>query len=209
MDCPAAGCANYATLTEAETACSAEQTCGGITLGRGHAYQLRAGNAALPSPYQETSWLVGNAADCHPLPRLPNINYKPGVYVRIREQNVSSGLGKPQYFYADNDTLTALDTPEAVTVFYSELAACVALKTSMGSPDSIFHTWLHLPVHPCMHKLFHSTPGVPSRRCACHSTPCVPHATTLLLPSHSHPTAARPPFANLLLFVGGQGRQQP
>lgn len=119
-DCGATECKDYSTLAEAEAACAADVGCGGITVGRGHPYQTRAGNTALPSPYGETSWLLQADPDCHPLPRLPNINYKPGVYIRLREQN-ASGIGLPQYFYADNSSLTPLETPQEVATFYAEL----------------------------------------------------------------------------------------
>lgn len=51
------------------------------------------------------------------MPRLPNINYNPGVYVRFREQSNAS-FGKFQYFYVSNETRKQVTAGE----FYTKLA---------------------------------------------------------------------------------------
>lgn len=49
-------------------------------------------------------WLVTNSDACHVLPRLDNINYNPGVFIRFREQK-DAVFGDFQYFYATNVSL--------------------------------------------------------------------------------------------------------
>ena len=74
-NCPGPGsgndCKAFKTLTDAESACSAEPTCGGVTLQRG-SYSTRVGPGTTPSPAREpsTSWLLSNP-ECHPPPPPP------------------------------------------------------------------------------------------------------------------------------------------
>lgn len=110
------GCLKSKTLSEAEKACSDAFDCGGITLAHGN-YELRRGNATIQSPTSETSWLVTNSHACHNKPRLPNINYSPGVFVRLREQE-SNSFGKFQYFYVSNTTNATLVDEE---MFYTKM----------------------------------------------------------------------------------------
>ena len=67
--CASDGCANHATLAAAETACSADEKCHGITNTTQGAkgFQCRADTkVGTPSPLGETSWLVTNGPACHP-----------------------------------------------------------------------------------------------------------------------------------------------
>ena len=66
-------CAKHQTLQEAETACSADGGCGGVTFQRKE-YELRASNKTTPSPSQEpsTSWLIINRAACRHGPSPPS-----------------------------------------------------------------------------------------------------------------------------------------
>eukprot|EP01065_Artemidia_motanka_P051521 TRINITY_DN9112_c0_g1_i1.p1 TRINITY_DN9112_c0_g1~~TRINITY_DN9112_c0_g1_i1.p1 ORF type:complete len:827 (+),score=257.62 TRINITY_DN9112_c0_g1_i1:54-2534(+) len=61
----AGGCESKLTLAEAQAACDANQQCTGITK-HGLGYELRGGEAVLPSPSGESSWLIINMAACHP-----------------------------------------------------------------------------------------------------------------------------------------------
>lgn len=122
-NCPQAGCKPFQSLTEAEGACNSMFDCGGITLHAGF-YETRQSNAVLPSPYNETAWLLQNAGDCHALPRLPYINYEPGVYVRIREQDGTNYSGIHQYMYVNNKSRT----PVTDTEFYTQLVDYVAVN---------------------------------------------------------------------------------
>ena len=55
------GCKTFTTLQEAQTACSAEATCGGITQRGGQmVFELRAGPATAPSTTGESSWVCSN-----------------------------------------------------------------------------------------------------------------------------------------------------
>eukprot|EP00750_Incisomonas_marina_P029224 INCI7077.3.p1 GENE.INCI7077.3~~INCI7077.3.p1 ORF type:complete len:931 (+),score=162.20 INCI7077.3:195-2987(+) len=68
--CAADHCKHYTSLLEAQTACSADMSCGGITLtsqgGPSEGYETRAGNSVAPSPIGEASWLIVNVVECHP-----------------------------------------------------------------------------------------------------------------------------------------------
>ena len=118
----------FTSLDAAKAACDKLLACNAITEGRpqGH-YTLRAASYTLPSPYNETSWLVTNASKttCHALPRNPGINYSPGTLVRLTELSSSNGT-KESYFSAVNSTAgTAAGTVVAVSAekFYTELLA--------------------------------------------------------------------------------------
>ena len=128
---PSEGAKSFATLAEAEAACDADLDCTGLTIGRGHGYQPRAGNSTLPSPFKETSWLISNLAACKVLPTLAGINYSPAVYVRLREVNASTGPGGsiPLYYRADNSSLT----PLPVATFYDAMLNYTQRYTSMFS----------------------------------------------------------------------------
>lgn len=68
--CDATNCAAYGTLADAQAACLADVTCGGVTQsagGKAH-YELRQGDVPQTSPDGETSWYVTNAAACRPPP---------------------------------------------------------------------------------------------------------------------------------------------
>jgi len=96
--CPgggSAGCKGFALLALAEAACQDAKDCGGVTFypndkkpGTGM-YQLRGCGPTGASGIRERSYLKEKCAsgrnECM-LPRLPNINYSPAVYVRVREQ---------------------------------------------------------------------------------------------------------------------------
>jgi hypothetical protein len=77
-------CVFFHTLAEAETACVATANCGGVVYqtsdnrncgmpSHGGCYSMRAANVTTPSPGHEpsTSWLIINAAECHPPPPPP------------------------------------------------------------------------------------------------------------------------------------------
>jgi hypothetical protein len=72
------GCKSFHTLAEAESACSAERSCFGVTLNTDtNGYELREGSLVKPSKRKKKSWLVTNAgADgCRawrPVPISPN-----------------------------------------------------------------------------------------------------------------------------------------
>jgi hypothetical protein len=75
-NCPGAtpnNCKPYMhkTLGDAQSACAALDTCGGVTLQRGE-YSLRAHYKTTPAPPKEpsTSWLITNPT-CHPPPAPP------------------------------------------------------------------------------------------------------------------------------------------
>eukprot|EP01064_Diplonema_japonicum_P011675 TRINITY_DN19111_c0_g1_i1.p1 TRINITY_DN19111_c0_g1~~TRINITY_DN19111_c0_g1_i1.p1 ORF type:complete len:856 (+),score=104.11 TRINITY_DN19111_c0_g1_i1:31-2598(+) len=59
-----AGCPGHSTLSEAQAACEAMQSCTGITLSEG-SYQLRGGISFEPSPDNENSWMITNLPVCH------------------------------------------------------------------------------------------------------------------------------------------------
>eukprot|EP00759_Apiculatamorpha_spiralis_P034366 PhF_6_TR35416/c0_g1_i2/m.51550/K01205/NAGLU; alpha-N-acetylglucosaminidase len=60
------GCKTFATIAEAMQACTADETCGGITLPNGGGLpQLRAGSSPQPSPSGETSYYIINNDECH------------------------------------------------------------------------------------------------------------------------------------------------
>lgn len=66
-DC-ASDCRAFGSLSEAEKACAADQGCGGVTASAaGKSFELRAGVQPQPSPANETSWYITNAAVCHPV----------------------------------------------------------------------------------------------------------------------------------------------
>ena len=98
VGCPGGGSANckgFHLLALAKAACQDAADCGGVTFypnnkkpGTGM-YQLRGCGPTGPSGIGERSYLkencTGGRKECT-LPRLPNINYSPAVYVRMREQ---------------------------------------------------------------------------------------------------------------------------
>jgi hypothetical protein len=64
--CADDGCVPHAALGDAQAACAAALTCGGLTNDPATgAWQLRAGPAAAPSANGETAYLVTNAQACH------------------------------------------------------------------------------------------------------------------------------------------------
>lgn len=71
-DCPgddgetaSTGCGSYHTLADAEQACQAVATCGGVTQQYGE-FTIRAGNKPMVSPpgKPSTSWPISNLAEC-------------------------------------------------------------------------------------------------------------------------------------------------
>lgn len=62
------GCESFATVAAAQAACAADSNCGGVTVpGGGGRPQLRAGTTPMPSPDNETSYVITNSALCHPI----------------------------------------------------------------------------------------------------------------------------------------------
>ena len=77
-------CVFFHTLAEAKQACASAANCGGVVYqtsdnkncadpSHGGCYSMRAAHQTTPSPGNEpsTSWLVLNAAKCHPPPPPP------------------------------------------------------------------------------------------------------------------------------------------
>lgn len=57
----------YPTAAQAKALCATTNGCGGITSAKGGtAWQLRASHKVLPSPANEVSYAITNAAACHP-----------------------------------------------------------------------------------------------------------------------------------------------
>lgn len=103
---PSTGLQSFPNLSAAEAACSAALDCGGITL-RGGRYELRQDAFSMPSPTGETSWLVVNASKalCHVQPRIPGLDYAPGVFVRLRAQSGPSwNASNISYMWVSNTT---------------------------------------------------------------------------------------------------------
>ena len=64
------GCKPFPNLQDAQAACSAEPTCGGITQRPGQqVFELRAGPTTIPSPTGEISWVCTSPP--HPAPAPP------------------------------------------------------------------------------------------------------------------------------------------
>ena len=133
--CPKQGCTAFATLAEAEARCQSVPDCGGVTFypsGKGPGkggYQLRACGPTGASGIGERSYTITNEEACGrskscALPRLPNINYAPAVYVRLREQTPSQtetvAPASFRYWRADNQS-GAVEV--AAAEFYSNLLA--------------------------------------------------------------------------------------
>lgn len=59
------GCKPFASLADAQLACSASRTCFGVTAHVGGPYELRGTNAPSTSPSGETSYVIVNAGTCH------------------------------------------------------------------------------------------------------------------------------------------------
>ena len=133
--CPKRGCTHFANLAASEAACEATPDCGGITEEYGK-YQLRGCGPTGASGVGERSYLITNKEACRPtcsLPRLPDINYSPAVFVRLREQS-SADTGRTtsasfRYWRASNST-----PPVSVSAadFYSNL------MTFLNFSDSTF-----------------------------------------------------------------------
>jgi hypothetical protein len=111
VGCPGRGCTAFDSLAVAEAACRSTADCGGVTFSYGR-YQLRACGPTGASGIGERSYVIVNAdacgKDCYP--RLPNINYSPAVFVRLREQVPTAAATEPvtpasfHYWRADNHT---------------------------------------------------------------------------------------------------------
>merc|ERR1712137_1406588 len=122
------GCEHHVQLDDAKTACAAVADCAGITQRADGHYELRHSNYTSASTSGESSWLLTNAMECHsvtppptpspspPLPRQPNVNYDPGIFVRFREQTNES-FGFFSYFYVSNNTQREVEAEE----FYSKI----------------------------------------------------------------------------------------
>jgi len=69
--CAADGCKHYDDLPDAQAACNADSSCGGITKTSQGAptvgWETRSGDTVQDSPIGETSWLITNNAACHPI----------------------------------------------------------------------------------------------------------------------------------------------
>eukprot|EP01052_Picozoa_sp_SAG31_P045023 SAG31_NODE_8068_length_1529_cov_1.413287_1_plen_470_part_01 len=141
--CPKQGCTSFATLAKAEARCESVPDCGGITFypsGKGPGkggYQLRACGPTGTSGIGERSYAITNGDACGrsktcALPRLPNINYAPAVYARLREQTPSEpGAVDPasfRYWRADNQSVVEV----AASEFYTNL------QTHLNFTDSSF-----------------------------------------------------------------------
>jgi hypothetical protein len=72
-----------------------------------------------------TCWCCTPAGSAPNLPRLPNINYDPGVFVMLREVNVTTSSNTTRYFYASNSSTIELGGGRAAgaAVFYAALLA--------------------------------------------------------------------------------------
>jgi len=75
-----AGCKTFPNLQDAQTACSAEPTCGGVTQRPGQqVFELRAGPASGTSPTGETSWICTSPAQASSPAMYDNgKTYRPG-----------------------------------------------------------------------------------------------------------------------------------
>ena len=115
VGCPKQGCTAFASLIEAEIACNVAADCGGLTwypnkprLPGKPGYQLRGCGQTGRSNIGERSYVISNPQSCrkghcdNTPPRLPNINYSPSVYIRLREQSP-----------ADTEFETATPAPES------------------------------------------------------------------------------------------------
>ena len=115
----------------------------------GTTYSLRDSSTVLPSPYNETSWLVTNAskASCHSLPRLEGINYTPGTMVRLTEvgagwmngSTTAAAAATDSYFYAANSTTENGSTTATITAdqFYTELLQHVQFYRTITDPAKV------------------------------------------------------------------------
>ena len=80
-----------------------------------------------------TCWCCEPSSDSLPpsptpaLPRLPNINYNPGVFIMLRDQSNSIGpnatVNGSRYFYANNQTTRELVGATGAAQFYAALLA--------------------------------------------------------------------------------------
>lgn len=68
------GCQTFPNLADAQTACSAELTCGGVTQTGERVFELRAGPGTGPSPSGETSYLCSTPIPvvAPPIPSPPS-----------------------------------------------------------------------------------------------------------------------------------------
>jgi hypothetical protein len=72
------GCKTFPTLEEAQTACSAEPTCGGITQRGGQMiFELRAGPETKPSTAGESSWVCSTPVPPPPVASPPPVTATP------------------------------------------------------------------------------------------------------------------------------------
>lgn len=71
-----------------------------------------------------------------PEPRLPNINYAPGVFVMLREETADGqhSVNGTRYFYASNTSTFELPTATGASTFYARLLAVQRKVTAQLAP---------------------------------------------------------------------------